>query len=105
MRGPGLTVTGLTRCRALSFYRQGHHQFSPVLACGADQFRLPNTDRCLRPWFSDGRRHKMSKSRGTFVNARTYLDLNPEYLRYYLAAKLSSGIDDLDLNPEDLRSG
>ena len=45
---------------------------------------------------------KMSKSRGTFVNARTYLDhLNPEYLRYYLAAKLSSGIDDLDLNLED----
>lgn len=45
---------------------------------------------------------KMSKSRGTFINARTYLDhLNPEYLRYYLAAKLSSGIDDLDLNLED----
>ena len=45
---------------------------------------------------------KMSKSRGTFVSARTYLDhLNPEYLRYYLAAKLSSGIDDLDLNLED----
>ncbi|MBT3529372.1 MAG: methionine--tRNA ligase [Gammaproteobacteria bacterium] len=45
---------------------------------------------------------KMSKSRGTFVNASTYLDhLNPEYLRYYLAAKLSNGIDDLDLNLED----
>lgn len=45
---------------------------------------------------------KMSKSRGTFINARTYLDhLNPEYLRYYLAAKLSNGIDDLDLNLED----
>ncbi|MEQ8409694.1 MAG: methionine--tRNA ligase [Gammaproteobacteria bacterium] len=45
---------------------------------------------------------KMSKSRGTFVNARTYLEqLDPEYLRYYLAAKLSSGIDDLDLNLED----
>ena len=45
---------------------------------------------------------KMSKSRGTFVNARTYLDhLNPEYLRYYLAAKLSDGIDDLDLNLDD----
>lgn len=45
---------------------------------------------------------KMSKSRGTFINARTYLDhLNPEYLRYYLAAKLASGIDDLDLNLED----
>ena len=45
---------------------------------------------------------KMSKSRGTFINARTYLEhLNPEYLRYYLAAKLSSGIDDLDLNLDD----
>ena len=45
---------------------------------------------------------KMSKSRGTFINARTYLNhLDPEYLRYYLASKLSSGIDDLDLNLED----
>ena len=45
---------------------------------------------------------KMSKSRGTFISARTYLDhLNPEYLRYFLAAKLSNGIDDLDLNLED----
>jgi methionyl-tRNA synthetase len=44
----------------------------------------------------------MSKSRGTFINARTYLDhLNPEYLRYFLAAKLSNGIDDLDLNLDD----
>lgn len=46
--------------------------------------------------------HKMSKSRGTFINARTYLDhLNPEYLRYYFAAKLGSGVDDVDLNLED----
>lgn len=45
---------------------------------------------------------KMSKSRGTFINARTYLDhLNPEYLRYYFAAKLSSSVDDLDLNLDD----
>jgi len=45
---------------------------------------------------------KMSKSRGTFINARTYLDhLDPEYLRYYLAAKMSDGVDDLDLNLED----
>ena len=45
---------------------------------------------------------KMSKSRGTFINARTYLEyLDPEYLRYYLAAKLSSSVDDLDLNMED----
>ena len=45
---------------------------------------------------------KMSKSRGTFINARTYLNhLNPEYLRYYFAAKLTSAVDDLDLNLED----
>lgn len=45
---------------------------------------------------------KMSKSRGTFINAHTYLDhLNPEYLRYYFAAKLTSAVDDIDLNLED----
>ncbi|MBC3449884.1 methionine--tRNA ligase [Pseudomonas mosselii] len=45
---------------------------------------------------------KMSKSRGTFIKARTYLDhLQPEYLRYYYAAKLGRGVDDLDLNLED----
>ncbi|MDX1452484.1 MAG: methionine--tRNA ligase [Oleiphilaceae bacterium] len=45
---------------------------------------------------------KMSKSRGTFIKARTYLEhLDPEYLRYYFAAKLTSGVDDLDLNLED----
>ncbi|MBB5206997.1 methionine--tRNA ligase [Chiayiivirga flava] len=46
---------------------------------------------------------KMSKSRGTFVMARTYLDagLDPEYLRYYFATKTSGGVDDLDLNLED----
>ena len=45
---------------------------------------------------------KMSKSRGTFINARHYLDhLEAEYLRYYFAAKLSGGVDDIDLNLED----
>ena len=45
---------------------------------------------------------KMSKSRGTFLLARTYLDhLDPGMLRYYYAAKLSGGIDDLDLNLEE----
>lgn len=45
---------------------------------------------------------KMSKSRGTFINARTYLDfLGPEYLRYYFAAKLDQYVDDIDLNFED----
>ncbi|MFW5440594.1 MAG: methionine--tRNA ligase [Methylophilaceae bacterium] len=46
---------------------------------------------------------KMSKSRGTFINARSYLDhvKNPEYLRYYYAAKLNSSTEDIDLNLED----
>ncbi|MEC7547082.1 MAG: methionine--tRNA ligase [Pseudomonadota bacterium] len=45
---------------------------------------------------------KMSKSRGTFIKARTYLNhLNPTYLRYYFAAKLSGSVDDFDLNLED----
>ncbi|MFT5161867.1 MAG: methionyl-tRNA synthetase [Alteromonadaceae bacterium] len=45
---------------------------------------------------------KMSKSKGTFIKARTYLDhLNPEYLRYYYAAKLGSGVTDIDLSFED----
>ncbi|MDE2149977.1 MAG: methionine--tRNA ligase [Gammaproteobacteria bacterium] len=46
---------------------------------------------------------KMSKSRGTFIQARTYLDcgLNPEYLRYYFAAKSTPGVDDIDLNLDD----
>jgi methionyl-tRNA synthetase len=46
---------------------------------------------------------KMSKSRGTFIRARAYLDagLAPEYLRYYFAAKSSGGVDDLDLNLDD----
>ena len=45
---------------------------------------------------------KMSKSRGTFILAETYLEhLDPEYLRYYFAAKLSAGVDDIDLNLDD----
>ena len=45
---------------------------------------------------------KMSKSRGTFILAERYLEhLDPEYLRYYFAAKLSSGVDDIDLNLDD----
>ena len=45
---------------------------------------------------------QMSKSRGTFINARTYLaHLDPEYLRYYFATKMSAGVDDLDINLDD----
>lgn len=45
---------------------------------------------------------KMSKSRGTFIKAETYLDhLDPEYLRYYYATKLNASTDDIDINLED----
>jgi len=45
---------------------------------------------------------KMSKTKGTFINARTYLDhLDPEYLRYYYASKLKNSVDDLDLSFQD----
>jgi methionyl-tRNA synthetase len=45
---------------------------------------------------------KMSKSRGTFIKASTYLKhLNPEYLRYYYASKLTGGIEDIDLSADD----
>jgi len=48
---------------------------------------------------------KMSKSRGTFINAATYLDhLDPEYLRYYYAAKLAGTVDDIDVNLDDFVS-
>ena len=45
---------------------------------------------------------KMSKSRGTFINASSYLEhLNPEYLRYYFATKLNGTVDDIDINLDD----
>ncbi len=48
---------------------------------------------------------KMSKSRGTFIKARTWLDeLHPDYLRYYFAAKLGAGLADIDLNLDDFRA-
>jgi methionyl-tRNA synthetase len=48
---------------------------------------------------------KMSKSRGTFITARRYLQsFPPEYLRYYFAAKLSAGIDDMDMNTDEFTS-
>ena len=76
-----------------------HTLFWPANLHGAG-FRTPTAVYCHGFLTVNGR--KMSKSRGTFIEARTYLEhLNPEYLRYYYAGKLGSGIDDLDLNLED----
>ncbi|SFD18680.1 methionyl-tRNA synthetase [Thiohalospira halophila DSM 15071] len=76
-----------------------HTLFWPALLQGAG-YRVPSAVFCHGFLTVNGA--KMSKSRGTFLNARTYLDhLDPDYLRYYLAAKLDDGIDDLDLNTDD----
>lgn len=78
-----------------------HALFWPAMLEGAE-FRKPNSVWAHGFLTVDG--SKMSKSRGTFIKARTYLDhLNPEYLRYYFAAKLGSGVDDIDLNLEDFQ--
>ena len=76
-----------------------HALFWPAVLAGAG-IRTPTAVFAHGFLTVDGQ--KMSKSRGTFIKARTYLDhLNPEYLRYYFAAKLGSGVDDIDLNLED----
>ncbi|HUM92162.1 MAG TPA: methionine--tRNA ligase, partial [Candidatus Competibacter sp.] len=76
-----------------------HILFWPAELTGAG-FRKPTAVNCHGFLTVDGQ--KMSKSRGTFIKARTYLQhLRPEYLRYYFATKLNDGIDDLDLNFED----
>ena len=76
-----------------------HALFWPAMLEGAG-FRKPTAINVHGYLTVNGA--KMSKSRGTFIKARTYLDhLQPEYLRYYYAAKLGRGVDDLDLNLED----
>lgn len=79
-----------------------HALFWPAMLEGAG-FRKPTA--IFAHGFLTVNGQKMSKSRGTFIRARTYLDhLNPEYLRYYFAAKLNNRIDDIDLNLEDFVS-
>lgn len=78
-----------------------HTLFWPAELHGAG-FRTPTGVFCHGFLTVNGQ--KMSKSRGTFIMAETYLKhLQPEYLRYYFAAKLGSGIDDIDLSLEDFR--
>ncbi|GLO60379.1 methionine--tRNA ligase [Vibrio sp. MACH09] len=76
-----------------------HSLFWPAMLEGAG-FRKPNNVFVHGYVTVNGA--KMSKSKGTFIKAATYLEhLDPECLRYYYAAKLNSRIDDLDLNLED----
>ena len=76
-----------------------HTLFWPAMLMGAG-LRTPRRVQIHGFLTVDG--SKMSKSRGTFVSARTYLDhLDPVYLRYYFACKLTARVDDLDLNLDD----
>lgn len=76
-----------------------HALFWPAMLHGAD-FRTPS--KIFVNGFLTIEGQKMSKSRGTFIKARTYLNhLSPEYLRYYFATKLSDRIEDLDINFDD----
>ena len=76
-----------------------HGLFWPAMLEGAG-FRKPTA--IFANGFLTVNGQKMSKSRGTFIKASNYLDhLNPEYLRYYFAGKLSSHVEDIDLNLED----
>ena len=78
-----------------------HALFWPATLMGSD-FRTPSA--VFAHGFLSVNGHKMSKSRGTFIKARTYLEnLDPEYLRYYYASKLTAKIDDIDLNLEDFK--
>ena len=76
-----------------------HALFWPAMLNCA-QFRTPTAVHAHGFLTVNGK--KMSKSRGTFIKAGTYLDhLDPEYLRYYFAAKLNNRVEDIDLNLED----
>ena len=78
-----------------------HALFWPATLMGSD-FRTP--DAVFAHGFLSVNGQKMSKSRGTFINARTYLEnLDPECLRYYYAYKLTAKIDDIDLNLQDFK--
>ena len=76
-----------------------HTLFWPAMLHCA-QFRTPTAVHVHGFLTVDGK--KMSKSRGTFIKARTYLEhLKPEYLRYYFSTKLNSRVEDIDLNLND----
>ncbi|MCF6300272.1 MAG: methionine--tRNA ligase [Proteobacteria bacterium] len=78
-----------------------HSLFWPAMLYGAEM-KLPNA--VYVHGFLTVNGTKMSKSRGTFIKASTYLaHLQPDYLRYYFAAKLSDGLADIDLSMDDFR--
>jgi len=78
-----------------------HTLFFPVMLSNAN-FKQPSGVFAHGFLTLDG--EKMSKSRGNFISADDFVEiLDPEYLRYYFASKLSTGVDDIDLSLEDLK--
>jgi methionyl-tRNA synthetase len=76
-----------------------HALFWPAMLIGSG---FKTADKIFVHGFLTVKGEKMSKSRGTFIKAATYLKhLDPEYLRYYYASKLAGGIDDIDLSTVD----
>jgi len=76
-----------------------HALFWPAMLM-ASSFKVAN--RLFVHGFLTVNGEKMSKSKGTFIKAETYLNhLDPEYLRFYYASKLTGGVEDLDLNLDD----
>ncbi|MCP4903791.1 MAG: methionine--tRNA ligase [bacterium] len=76
-----------------------HTLFWPAMLSAVD-YQLPSAVHVHGFLTVNG--EKMSKRKGTYILARTYLDhLSPEYLRYYYASKLSAKVDDIDLNFEE----
>ncbi len=78
-----------------------HTLFFPVMLSESD-FKTP--DGVFVHGFLTLNGEKMSKSRGNFISAENYLtNLDPDYLRYFFASKLGTGVDDIDLNLEDFK--
>ncbi len=76
-----------------------HALFWPAMLIGA---HFKTADKLFVHGFLTVNSQKMSKSRGTFIKANTYLKhLSPEYLRYYYASKLSGNVEDIDLSTDD----
>jgi methionyl-tRNA synthetase len=78
-----------------------HTLFWPAMLHFSDHYKTP--DQINVHGFIGVSGEKMSKSRGTGIDPLRYLDLgmNPEWLRYYIAAKLNANVEDLDFNPDD----
>lgn len=79
-----------------------HALFWPAMLIGAG---FKTADKLFVHGFLTVDGQKMSKSKGTFIKARSYLNhLDPQYLRYYYAAKLTDGVDDIDLSLQDFHN-